>query len=103
MYNVFSEFPFTNILPQSVQVLAPSLCSLLCRVRQRLSREKDLGEAYVNLLKEHSVSLLSHLVTLAHFLCWQKTDNKVHLPQFGIFVHWYMYVQKLNTKMLIKC
>ena len=62
-----------------VEVLAPSLCSLLSRVRQRMSREKDLGEAemYVDSLKEHSVSLLSHIVTLAHFICWQKSDNTV--------------------------
>ena len=62
-----------------VQVLAPSLCSLLSRVQQRLTREKDLDqmEGYVNSLREHSVSLLSHLVTLAHFLCWQKSDSKV--------------------------
>ena len=64
-----------------VEVLAPSLCSLLSRVQQRMSREKDLGDAemYVDSLKEHSVSLLSHLLTLAHFICWQKYDNKVRL------------------------
>ena len=62
-------------------MLAPSLCSLLSRVQQRLSRDKDLQQvdAYVKSLREHSVSLLSHLVTLAHFLCWLKSDNKVQL------------------------
>ena len=62
-----------------VQVLAPSLCSLLSRVQQRLSREKDLDqvEDCVNSLKKHSVSLLSHLITLAHFFCWRKQDSKV--------------------------
>ena len=72
-----------------VQVLAPSLCSLLSRLQQRLSREKDIseGEKYVVSLREHSVSLLSHLVTLAHFICWQKNDSKVSLMHLHTHTH----------------
>lgn len=68
-----------------VEVLGPSLCSLLSRVQQRLARENDLEEAekFVDGLKEHSVSLLSHLVSLAHFICWQKSDNKVSVIKMG--------------------
>lgn len=69
----------SNHIWDIIEALAPSLCSLLYRIQQRLSREKDLEEVKdcVNLLKEHLVSLLSHLVTLAHFFCWQKQDSKV--------------------------
>ena len=60
-----------------VQYFAPSLSSLLSRVQQRA--ERDLAELRndVQALREIVVSLLSHLLTIAHFLCWQKRDLKV--------------------------
>ena len=77
-----------------MQVLAPSLCSLLCRVQQRVSREKDIHPTDPNVksLREHSVSLLSHLVTLAHFLCWLKSDNKVYT--LDIYCKWENFMDK---------
>ena len=60
-----------------VQDFVPSLSSLLSRVQQRA--EGDLAELGndVQALREIVVSLLSHLLTIAHFLCWQKRDLKV--------------------------
>lgn len=63
-----------------IQQLGPSLGSLLTRLQQKLSREVDSLESNVQLLdtlRQNAVTLLSHLLTLAHFLCWKRGDLKV--------------------------
>ena len=74
----------TKILNQNhmwdvIRQLGPSLGSLLVRLQQRLSREETFGpNAHLfDSLRESTVTLLSHLLTLAHFLCWKKGDYKV--------------------------
>ena len=68
-----------------IQIFAPSLSGLLSRIQQRLSARDHtpstmeaarLGEG-VHLLREIAVSLLCHLLSLAHYICWQKRDTKV--------------------------
>ena len=60
--------------------LGSCLASLLSRLQQRLTRGeegKKVDVGLVNSLRESAVTLLSHLLTLAHFLCWKKNDLKV--------------------------
>ncbi len=60
--------------------LAPSLASLLSRLQQRLSREQEtvgLDLTLLESLRESGVTLMAHLLTLAHYLCWKKKDLKV--------------------------
>ena len=68
-----------------IQIFAPSLSGLLSRIQQRLSARDHtpstmemarLGEG-AHVLREIAVSLLCHLLSLAHYICWQKRDTKV--------------------------
>ena len=61
-----------------VEGFLPILASLLSRIQQQIeggALEADSG--CVCLLQELCVSLLSHLMSMAHFLCWQKKVIKV--------------------------
>ena len=60
-----------------VQFFAPLLGSVLSRVQQRMQRDPAELESDVQSLRETVVSLLTHLLTLAHLLCWKKGDLKV--------------------------
>jgi len=60
-----------------VQFFAPLLGSVLSRVQQRMQRDLAELESDVQSLRETVVSLLTHLLTLAHLLCWKKGDLKV--------------------------
>ena len=68
-----------NHLWDVVQVFSPFIGSLLSRIQQRLAKGSglDAPEGVVTALRETCVSLLSHLLTLAHFLCWQRRDMRV--------------------------
>lgn len=79
--------------------LAPSLASLLSRLQQRLSREQEavgLDLKLLDLLRESVVTLMSHLLTLAHYLCWKRKDLKVSV--YGcvesklVLIHRYIYI-----------
>lgn len=60
-----------------VQFFAPLLGSVLSRVQQRMQQDPAELESNVQSLRETVVSLLTHLLTLAHLLCWKKGDLKV--------------------------
>ena len=63
-----------------IQVFGPSLANVMSRLRQRQSRDsKDVSEVEGSMqsLNECGVGLLSHLLVLAHYLCWTKRDQRV--------------------------
>ena len=77
--NLTTKILNENNMWDVIRQLGPSLSSLLSRLQQRLSREETFGPNghLLDSLRESTVTLLSHLLTLAHFLCWKKGDHKV--------------------------
>ena len=61
-----------------VSNFSPILGSLLTRIQQQIEGGSlDADSAGVCLLQELAVSLLSSLMSMAHFLCWQRREPKV--------------------------
>lgn len=61
-----------------IQIFAPFLGGFLSRLYQRQTSGTDATQMkFIGPLREIAVSLLCHLLSLAHFLCWQKRDVKV--------------------------
>lgn len=76
-----AEILRANHIWDVIQAFGPSLANVLSRLHQRQSRgdARDLSEmgVSVNLLSECGTGLLSHLLVLAHYLCWQRRDQRV--------------------------
>ena len=67
-----------NNVEDMVQNFCPILGSLLSRIQQQIEgRALGADDVRVCLLQELAVSLLSSLIDMAHFLCWQKREPKV--------------------------
>lgn len=78
--NVAAEILRHNHIWDVIQVFGPSLANVLSRLHQRQSRDgRDISELEqsVQTLNECGVGLLSHLLVLAHYLCWTKRDQRV--------------------------
>ena len=75
-----AEILFSNHIWDVIQAFGPSLANVLSRLRQRQLRDgRELSEMEVAVqsLRECGVGLLSHLLVLGHFLCWQRRDQRV--------------------------
>lgn len=75
-----AEILWTNHIWDVIQAFGPSLGNVLSRLRQRQLRDgRELAEmgVAVQSLRECGVGLLSHLLVLGHFLCWQRRDQRV--------------------------
>ena len=67
-----------NYVWDVVSNFSPILGSLLTRIQQQIEGGTlEAGNANVCLLQELAVSLLSNLMSMAHFLCWQRRESKV--------------------------
>ena len=67
-----------NYVWDVVSDFSPILGSLLTRIQQQIDGGTlEAGNANVCLLQELAVSLLSNLMCMAHFLCWQRREPKV--------------------------
>ena len=67
-----------NYVWDVVSDFSPILGSLLTRIQQQIDgRALEAGDVNVCSLQELTVSLLSSLMTMAHFLCWQRREPKV--------------------------
>ena len=61
-----------------VEGFLPILGSLLSRIQQQIeSGDLEAGDKCVCSLQELSVTLLSHLTSMAHFLCWHRKNSQV--------------------------
>lgn len=78
--DVAAEILRSNHIWDVIQVFGPSLANVLSRLHQRQSRDsRDASEleGSMHSLSECGVGLLSHLLVLAHYLCWTKRDQRV--------------------------
>ena len=67
-----------NYVWDVVSDFSPILGSLLTRIQQQIDGGTlEAGDVSVCSLQELTVSLLSSLMTMAHFLCWQRREPKV--------------------------
>ncbi len=60
-----------------IQVLGPSLANVLSRLHQRQLRESSKDMTELLSLMESGICLLSHLLVLAHVICWSKKEQRV--------------------------
>lgn len=75
-----------NYVWDVVSDFSPILGSLLTRIQQQIEGGTlEAANANVCLLQELTVSLLSNLMSMAHFLCWQRREPKV------LCIHLYAY------------
>ena len=88
-----------NYVWDVVSDFSPILGSLLTRIQQQIDGSSlEAGDVSVCSLQELTVSLLSSLMTMAHFLCWQRREPKVmYLPMYKLHVHVCTYGWVLTT------
>ena len=81
-----------NYVWDVVADFSPILGSLLTRIQQQIEGETlEAGDVNVCLLQELAVSLLSNLMSMAHFLCWQRKEAKVWVHIYNYNVHVYIW------------
>ena len=69
-----------NFVWDIVSDFSPILGSLLTRIQQQIEGGAlDSGGVAVCSLQELAVALLASLINMAHFLCWQRREAKVHM------------------------
>ena len=74
-----------NYIWDVIKVFGQSIGNVLSRLHQREScNMEDLSEleVFIQPLRECGVSLLSHFLVLAHYLCWHKRDQRVGCQKY---------------------
>ena len=69
-----------NFVWDIVSNFSPILGTLLTRIQQQIEGHAlEASDVAVCTLQELAVGLLASLISMAHFICWQRKDSKVHL------------------------